>query len=95
MAIFKKIGKRLSKAYYKEPKMTHEEWATKKVYFPSQDISPILGYFKIKFSPQYKLLFKLMDRPDVHTLFAKWAPIPKPKKIEKSIESIEKITNLF
>jgi hypothetical protein len=23
------------------------------------------------------------------------APIPKPKKIEKSIESIEKITNLF
>ena len=73
MAIFKKIGKRLSKAYFKEPKMTHEEWATKKVYFPSQDISPILGYFKIKFSPQYKLLFKLMDRPDVHTLFAKWA----------------------
>ena len=45
MAIFKKIGKRLSKAYFKEPKMTHEEWATKKVYFPSQDISPILGYF--------------------------------------------------
>lgn len=73
MPLFKKIGKRLSKAYYKEPKLTHAEWARKKIYFPSQDISPILGPFQIKYSPQYVLLFQLMDRPEVSDIYAKWA----------------------
>lgn len=73
MAIFKKIGKRLLKAYYKEPKLTHAEWAKRKIYFPSQDVSPILGAFQIKYSPQYVLLFELMDRPEVSDIYAKWA----------------------
>lgn len=73
MSIFKKIGKRLSGAYYQEPKLTHAEWARKKIYFPSQDISPIVGPFEIKYSPQYILLFQLMDRPEVSDIYAKWA----------------------
>ena len=55
MALFKKIGKRLFKAYYKEPKMTHEQWAENKIYFPSQDVSPVTGPFQVKYSPHLRL----------------------------------------
>lgn len=73
MALFKKIGKRLFKAYYKEPKMTHEQWAENKIYFPSQDVSPVTGPFQVKYSPHLRLPFKLLDRPEVEDIFAKWA----------------------
>jgi phage terminase large subunit GpA-like protein len=73
MRLFKKIGKRLSKAYFKEPVMTHEVWAEKKIYFPNQDVSPITGYFRVRYSPHLKLPMLLLDRPEVKDIFAKWA----------------------
>lgn len=53
--------------------MTHEEWAKNHVYFSGTSVSPIPGQFQIKYSPHYRKLFQLMDRPSVRALYAKWA----------------------
>lgn len=66
-------GKRTKLSYQREPYITHEEWASKHVYFSGTNVSPIPGSFQIKYSPHYKKLFELMDRPEVRAFYAKWA----------------------
>jgi phage terminase large subunit GpA-like protein len=73
MAIFKHLGRRLATAYKRDPQRSLQEWAEKEVIFTDLETSPILGNFKIKYSPQYKKLFKLIDRTLTRELFAKWA----------------------
>lgn len=71
--MFNHVGARLKKSYKREPYMTHEEWAKNHVYFSGTSVSPIPGQFQIKYSPHYRKLFQLMDRPSVRALYAKWA----------------------
>ena len=73
MELFRYVGKRLKDAYKREPNISTEEWASKHVYFSGTDVSPITGAFQVKYSPHLKKLFALVDRPQVHKIFAKWA----------------------
>jgi len=73
MALLRYIGKRLLDSYKRDPNISTEEWASKNVYFTGTDVSPITGSFQIKYSPHLKKLFGLVDIPQVHKLFAKWA----------------------
>lgn len=73
MGLFRYVGKRLLDAYKREPNISTEEWASKHVYFTGTDVSPMTGAFQIKYSPHLKKLFALVDRPQVHKIFAKWA----------------------
>jgi phage terminase large subunit GpA-like protein len=67
-------GRRFNKnAYTREKKLCLEEWAGKNVIFTSEDVSPILGNFKIKYSPHYKKLFKITERNLTRKMFGKWA----------------------
>jgi len=73
MAIFRYRGKRLSQAYKREPIRGIREWAESEVVFTDLEVSPILGNFKVKYSPHYVKLFALIDRTLTRELFAKWA----------------------
>ena len=66
-------GKRYQKGYKREKKLDPQEWFEKKIKFASQDVSPILGNFKTKYSPHYKKLFQLVARTLTRKMFAKWA----------------------
>jgi len=73
LALFRYVGKRLLDSYKREPNISTEEWAGKHVYFNGTDVSPITGAFQIKYSRHLQKLFALVDRPQVHKIFAKWA----------------------
>ena len=71
--MLKYIGKRLKEAYKREANMTHLEWAEKHIYITGQEVSPVTGAFSTKYSKHFIKLFELMDRPQTHKIFAKWA----------------------
>lgn len=71
--MLKYIGERLQKAYYREEHLHFEEWAEKKVVFRSTDVSPLLGNLNLKYSPHYRKLMQLIERPLTMDLYAKWA----------------------
>ena len=73
MGIFRYSGKRLASAYKREPIRGIQEWAEQEVIFTDLEVSPILGNFKVGYSPHYIKLFKLIDRTLTRELFAKWA----------------------
>lgn len=73
MALYRYSGKRLASAYKREPIRGIKEWAEKEVVFTDLEVSPILGNFKVKYSPHYIKLFKLLERTITRELFAKWA----------------------
>jgi len=73
MALYRHLGKRLAEAYKREPVRGIQEWAEKEVVFTDLEVSPILGNFKVKYSPHYIKLFQLIDRTLTRELFAKWA----------------------
>lgn len=73
MALYRYSGKRLAEAYKREPIRSIQEWAEKEVVFTDLEVSPILGNFKVKYSPHYIKLFLLIARVLTRELFAKWA----------------------
>jgi len=73
LALYRYSGKRLAEAYKREPIRGIQSWAEKEVVFTDLEVSPILGNFKVKYSPHYIKLFQLIDRTLTRELFAKWA----------------------
>ena len=71
--MLKYVGRRLKGAYKRIRKLSTQEWFEKNIVFTSEEVSPILGNFKVKYSPHYKKLFQLVDRVATRKLFAKWA----------------------
>ena len=67
-------GERFNADVYKiEPTLSKREWFEKNIEFKSRDVSPILGYFKLKYSPHYPKLLDLADRLATREMFGKWA----------------------
>ena len=73
MGLFKYIGKRLKVSFEREPHRTLEQWCEEEVIFTDLEVSPILGNFKIKYSPHYRKMFALIERNATKTFFAKYA----------------------
>jgi len=73
LALYRYSGKRLAEAYRREPIRGIQSWAEKEMVFTDLEVSPILGNFKVKYSPHYIKLFLLIERVMTRELFAKWA----------------------
>ena len=70
---YHKTGYRHKKAYTRDAKMSHVEWAEENVIFADSSLSPIPGKLKLKYSAHLRMPFDKLDIPKTKSVVAKFA----------------------